>query len=114
MTRVESGPRRTVIVTGASRGFGAGIVRGFLQRGYNVVANARRMTGSAEIAASDRVALVDGNIGDPRTATRVMEAALSRFGSVDALVNNAGIFLVKPFTDYTPEDFQMLVETNLE
>jgi NAD(P)-dependent dehydrogenase (short-subunit alcohol dehydrogenase family) len=101
-------------VTGASRGFGAGIVNGFLERGYNVVANARKMTESTEIAASERVALVDGHIGEPRTAARIVETALSRFESIDALVNNAGVFLIKPFTEYTPEDFKLLVATNVE
>jgi len=65
-------------------------------------------------AASERVALVDGHIGDPATAARIVETALSRFKSVDALVNNAGIFITKPFTDYTAEDFKSLVSTNLE
>jgi NAD(P)-dependent dehydrogenase (short-subunit alcohol dehydrogenase family) len=72
------------------------------------------VTQSAEVAASDRVALVDGHIGEPATAARVVETALARFRSVDALVNNAGIFFTKPFTDYTAEDFKSLVSTNLE
>jgi len=105
---------KTAIVTGASQGIGAGIVRAFVDRGYNVVANSRSVTRSAEVAASDRVALVDGHAGDPATAARVVETAVSRFGSVDVLVNNAGIFFTKPFTDYTPEDFRALVATNLE
>jgi NAD(P)-dependent dehydrogenase (short-subunit alcohol dehydrogenase family) len=78
------------------------------------VANSRKVTQSTEIAASDHVALVDGHIGEPATATRIVETALSRFKSVDALVNNAGVFLTKPFTDYTPEDFRALVSTNVE
>src|SRR5262245_47509378 len=105
---------RTAIVTGASQGIGAGIVNGFLQRGYNVVANSRQVTKSTAVAASDRVALVDGHIGEPATAAKVVETALSRFKSIDALVNNAGIFFTKPFTDYTAEDFKSLVSTNLE
>jgi len=109
-----SGPRKTAIVTGASQGIGAGIVKGFVARGFNVVANSRKMTQSTEIAASDSVALVDGNIGEPATAARIVETALSRFKSIDALVNNAGIFFTKPFTDYTPEDFKSLVSTNVE
>src|SRR5262249_6797278 len=67
-----------------------------------------------EVAASDHVALVDGHIGEPATAARIVETALSRFRSIDALVNNAGIFFTKPFTDYTAEDFRSLVSTNLE
>src|SRR5271155_1145261 len=109
-----SGPRKTAIVTGASQGIGAGIVKGFLERGFSVVANSRKMTQSTEVSASDRVALVDGHIGAPATAARIVETALSRFQSIDALVNNAGIFFTEPFTDYTAEDFRSLISTNLE
>jgi NAD(P)-dependent dehydrogenase (short-subunit alcohol dehydrogenase family) len=105
--------RKTAIVTGASQGIGAGIVKGFVERGFNVVANSLKVTQSTEVAASDRVALVEGDIGDPVTAARIVEVALSRFESIDVLVNNAGIFFTKPFTDYTPEDFKSLVSTNL-
>src|SRR6476659_3495735 len=106
-------PRKTAIVTGASQGIGAGIVKGFVERGFNVVANSRKMTQSAEVAASDRVALVDGHIGEPEIAANIVETALSRFKSIDVLVNNAGIFFTKPFTDYTAEDFKSLISTNL-
>ncbi|HEX6531790.1 MAG TPA: SDR family oxidoreductase, partial [Nitrospira sp.] len=106
--------QKTVIVTGASQGIGAGIVRAFVERGFNVVANSRNMTRSIEVTASDQVALVDGHIGEPGTAIRIVETALSRFNSIDVLVNNAGIFITKPFTDYTAEDFRSLVSTNLE
>jgi NAD(P)-dependent dehydrogenase (short-subunit alcohol dehydrogenase family) len=109
-----SSQRKTAIVTGASQGIGAGIVKAFVERGFNVVANSRKVTQSTEVAASDRVALVDGDIGQPATAARVVETALSRFKSIDVLVNNAGIFFTKPFTDYSAEDFQSLVSTNLE
>jgi NAD(P)-dependent dehydrogenase (short-subunit alcohol dehydrogenase family) len=109
-----SSPRKTAIVTGASQGIGAGIARAFLERGFNVVANSRRMTQSTEIAASDHVALVDGHIGEPATAARIVEMAVSRFKSIDALVNNAGIFFTKPFTDYTADDLKSLVSTNVE
>ncbi|HEY0468509.1 MAG TPA: SDR family oxidoreductase, partial [Polyangiaceae bacterium] len=109
-----SASRKTAIVTGASRGFGAGIVNGFVGRGFNVVANARRISESSEIAASERVALVDGHIGEPETAARIVETALTRFESIDALVNNAGLFLVRPFTEYTREDLKLLVSTNVE
>jgi len=109
-----SNTRKTVIVTGASQGIGAGIVRAFVARGDNVVATSRKVTQSTEVAASDRVALVDGEIGEPTTAAKVVETALSRFRSIEALVNNAGIFFTKPFTDYTVEDFRSLVSTNLE
>lgn len=106
--------RKTVIVTGASQGIGAGIVKAFVQRGFNVVANSRNVSRSVEVAASDRVALVDGHIGEPATAARVVETALSRFKSIDALVNCAGIFFTKPFTDYTADDLKSLVATNVE
>src|SRR5437764_12341226 len=109
-----SSQRKTAIVTGASQGIGAGIVKGFVERGFNVVANSRRVTQSTEVAASNRVALVDGDIGAPATAAKIVETALSRFQSIDVLVNNAGIFFTKPFTDYTAADFQALVATNLE
>jgi NAD(P)-dependent dehydrogenase (short-subunit alcohol dehydrogenase family) len=106
--------RKTAIVTGASQGIGAGIVTAFAQQGFNVVANSRKVTQSTEVAASNDVALVDGHIGETSTAARIVETALSRFHSIDVLVNNAGIFFTKPFTDYTPEDFKSLVSTNLE
>jgi NAD(P)-dependent dehydrogenase (short-subunit alcohol dehydrogenase family) len=109
-----SGPRKTAIVTGASQGIGAGIVKGFVERGFNVVANSRKVTQSTEVAASTHVALVDGHIGEPATAAKIVETALSRFKSIDALVNNAGIFFTKPFTDYTAEDLKSLVSTNVE
>ena len=109
-----SGARNTAIVTGASQGIGAGIVKEFVERGYNVVANSRKITQSTEVAASEQVALVDGDIGEPATAAEIVETALSRFASIDALVNNAGIFFTKPFTDYTAEDLKSLVSTNLE
>src|SRR5262249_5150819 len=104
---------RTAIVTGASRGIGAGIVKGFVERGFNVVANSLKGTQSTEVGASGRVALGEGDIGDPVTAAKIVGAATSRFQSIDVLVNNAGIFFTKPFTDYTAEDFKSLVSTNL-
>jgi len=109
-----SGPRKTAIVTGASQGIGAGIVKGFVERGFNVVANSRKIAQSTEVAASEQVALVDGDIGEPATAAKIVDTALSRFKSIDVLVNNAGIFFSKPFTDYTAEDFKSLVSTNVE
>src|SRR5437667_1236225 len=109
-----SSPQKTAIVTGASQGIGAGIVKAFVEHGFNVVANSRKVTQSTEVAASSHVALVDGHIGEPATAAMIVETALSRFKSIDALVNNAGIFFTKPFTDYTAEDFKSLVSTNVE
>lgn len=105
---------KTVIVTGASQGIGAGVVQSFLDRGYNVVANSRNMTKSSAFMASAHLALVDGNIGEASVARKIVETAVHEFGAVDALVNNAGIFFAKGFTDYTAEDFEALSSTNLE
>ena len=105
--------RKTVIVTGASQGIGAGVVQAFLARGYDVVATARSATKSKELSASDHLALVDGDIGQFETAQKVAELAIEKFGSIDAVVANAGIFVVKPFTEYTADDFRALVSTNL-
>ena len=104
---------KTVIVTGASQGIGAGTVKAFLARGYNVVGTARNATRSKQLPASDRLALLDGDIGRFETAEKVAALAVERFGSIDAVVANAGIFIVKPFTEYTADDFQALVATNL-
>lgn len=105
---------RTAIVTGASQGIGAAIANELVRRGMNVVASSRNVSRSTEIVASDRVARVDGNIGDPATAARIVSTALAQFGSIDALVNNAGILILKPFTDYTADDVNSLVSTNVE
>src|SRR6185295_9272835 len=101
--------QKTAIVTGASRGIGAGLVEAFLKRGYNVVANSRTITKTNPFEPSPNLALVDGDIGDPGTAARIVNTAVSRFGGVDVLINNAGILIAKPFTDYTPQDFDALV-----
>ena len=100
-------------MTGASQGIGAGIVKAFVARGFNVVASSRKMTQSTEVEASYHVARVDGDIGEPATAAKIVETAVSRFRVIDVLVNNAGIYFNKPFTDYTVEDFKSLVSTNL-
>src|ERR1700734_2874072 len=108
-----TGKQKTVIVTGASQGIGAGVAQSFLDRGYIVVANARNITKANPFAASANVALVDGDIGDPRTAAKIVDAAVSRFGRIDVLINNAGVFIPKPFTEYTTEDFNTLVSITL-
>ncbi len=105
--------RKTVIVTGASQGIGASVVRAFLARGYDVVGTARSATKSKELSASDHLALIDGDIGQFETAQKVAELAIKKFGSIDAVVANAGIFVVKPFTEYTADDLRALVSTNL-
>ena len=106
--------RKTVIVTGASQGIGAAVANLFIDRGYNVVANSRRITQKNELQRSDNLALVDGDIAHAATAEKIVATAVKRFGSVDALVNNAGIFFTKPFTDYTIDDFRALSATNLD
>jgi NAD(P)-dependent dehydrogenase (short-subunit alcohol dehydrogenase family) len=93
---------KTVIVTGGSQGVGSGCVKAFLDRDYNAVATSRNVTKSKELPSSPKLALVDGDIGDATTAARVAQTAISTFGSIDALVNNAGIFFTKPFIDWFP------------
>src|SRR6202020_2778079 len=106
--------RKTAIVTGASQGIGAAVVRAFLERGYNVVGTSRNATKSAELKPSGKLMLVDGDIGQAATAQKVVDTAVQKFGSIDVVVNNAGIFSAKPFTDYSADDFRALVSTNLE
>jgi len=103
----------TVIVTGASQGIGAAIVQAFLERGYNVVATSRNIS-KAGTAPSAKLALVDGDVGLPETAEAVKKTAIEKFGAIDHLVNNAGIYFSKPFTEYTAEDLHAFVSTNLD
>src|SRR5208282_3179184 len=103
---------KTMIVTGAAQGIGAGVTNAFLERGYNVVANSLNITVST-FAATDRLAVVPGDIGDPATAREIASAAIKAFGSIDGVVNNAGVFFTKPFTEYTTQDFEKLSGTNL-
>lgn len=102
--------KKTAIVTGASGGIGGGLVEGFLKAGYNVVATSREV---GPLIASPGLVTVAGDIGKQETAASVVEAAIRHFGSVDVLVNNAGIYLTKPFTEFTIEDFNALVSINL-
>jgi NAD(P)-dependent dehydrogenase (short-subunit alcohol dehydrogenase family) len=103
--------RKTAIVTGAQQGIGAGVVKSFLQRGYNVVGTSLKATQS--LTASASLVLVDGDISQQETAAKTVEAAIQRFGGVHVLVNNAGIFFAKPFTEFTTEEFHALVAVNL-
>jgi NAD(P)-dependent dehydrogenase (short-subunit alcohol dehydrogenase family) len=102
---------KTAIVTGASQGIGAGLVEDFLKEGYNVVATSRNA--SRSLTASPSLVPADGDIGKQDTAAKAVEAAIKHFRTIDVLVNNAGIFRTKPFTDFTTEDFNALVSTNL-
>ena len=104
---------QTAIVTGASSGMGLGITRALLEHGYRVVGNSRTISKSKELKASDHLVLVDGDIGKQDTAMKVAEAAIREFGRIDLLVNSAGIYLSKPFTDYTPADFERMIGTNV-
>ena len=102
---------KTAIITGASGGIGAGLVEGFLRERYNVVATSRDT--NRKLTASGGLIVLEGDIGKQETAVQAVEAAINNFGTVDVLVNNAGIFLTKAFTDFTTEDFDALVSTNL-
>jgi NAD(P)-dependent dehydrogenase (short-subunit alcohol dehydrogenase family) len=103
--------KKTAIVTGAQQGIGAGLVEGFLKDDYNVVATSRKA--SQSLTTSTQLIIIDGDIRDQETATRVVSAAIGHFGTIDALANNAGIFYSKPFTEFTTEDFNALVSVNL-
>jgi NAD(P)-dependent dehydrogenase (short-subunit alcohol dehydrogenase family) len=104
--------RKTAIVTGASRGIGAGLVSSLLQRGYCVVANSRNITSVNPTSA--KLALVAGDIADPSTAAKIAAAAVSQFGRIDVLVNSAGLNVRTDFTDYTPADLRSLVAVNIQ
>ncbi|GEC56738.1 NAD(P)-dependent dehydrogenase (short-subunit alcohol dehydrogenase family) [Bradyrhizobium japonicum] len=101
--------QKVAIVTGASQGLGEAIVKGYRDRNWRVVANSRSIKPSTD---SD-VLTVAGDIGDREVADRIVKQALGRFGRIDTLVNNAGIFLAKPFTDYTDQDYAQVLATNL-
>jgi NAD(P)-dependent dehydrogenase (short-subunit alcohol dehydrogenase family) len=100
---------KVAVVTGASRGLGEGIVRGFRDQGYRVVGTSR----SIEPSDDPDYLTIAGDIGDPATGKKVIEEALSRFGRVDTLVNNAGIFIANEFTKYTDKQYRELLSTNL-
>jgi NAD(P)-dependent dehydrogenase (short-subunit alcohol dehydrogenase family) len=104
-----SNEQKVAIVTGASQGIGAALVEAYRDRNYRVVATSRSIKPSSD----SEVLAVPGDIGEAATAGRVVAEALARFGRIDTLVNNAGIFIAKPFTDYTVEDFQSKIATNL-
>ncbi|MGX1175256.1 SDR family NAD(P)-dependent oxidoreductase [Pseudomonas sp. R151218B TE3479] len=109
---------KTVIITGASSGIGLGLVKAFLARGYNVVGNARSPSGldaaAAQLGHPAGFMGVAGDIADPATSTALVAQAVEAFGAVDGLVNNAGFFLPKPFVEYSPQDLDALLDTNLK
>jgi NAD(P)-dependent dehydrogenase (short-subunit alcohol dehydrogenase family) len=100
---------KVALITGASQGIGAGLVEGFLDRGYRVVANSRTIRPSE----NPDLLTISGDIADPATAERIVAAAVDRFGRIDTLVNNAGIFIAKPFVDYSEADFAAVLSVNL-
>lgn len=101
------------IVTGASSGIGFGVTQALLEHGYQVVANSRTISKSKDLNPSLDLILVDGDIGKKETAIQVADAAVRKFGHIDLLVNSAGIYIPKPFTEYTPEDFETMISTNI-
>jgi NAD(P)-dependent dehydrogenase (short-subunit alcohol dehydrogenase family) len=101
------------IVTGASSGIGLGVTQALLEGGWRVVATSRTISKSKELKPSPDLVLVDGDLSKKETAVQVVEAALQHFGRIDLLVNNAGIFLPKAFTDYTQEDYELVMNTNV-
>jgi NAD(P)-dependent dehydrogenase (short-subunit alcohol dehydrogenase family) len=101
--------QKVAIITGASQGIGSALVRAFRDRNYRVVANSRNIKPSSD----PDILAVPGDIADPKTSQRIVSEALDRFGRIDTLVNNAGIFVARPFTDYTEEDYHLVLAINL-
>ena len=101
--------RKVAVITGASRGIGAALVQAYRDRNYHVVATAR----SLEPSSDDEVLTVRGDIADRKTAERAISQGVARFGRIDTLVNNAGIFIAKPFTQYTEADYAAILGVNL-
>jgi NAD(P)-dependent dehydrogenase (short-subunit alcohol dehydrogenase family) len=107
---MSADPRKVAIITGASQGIGAGLVSAYRGCGYAVVAVARSMPGSDD----EDFLPVEGDVADPDTARRAVDAGLDRFGRIDTLINNAGIYIGKPFSDYTLDDYRAITAVNLD
>jgi NAD(P)-dependent dehydrogenase (short-subunit alcohol dehydrogenase family) len=105
--------KQVAIVTGASSGMGLGITQALLEHGYRVVANSRNISKSKDLKPSSDLILVDGDIGKIDSAIKVADAAIKHFDRIDLLVNAAGVYIPKPFTDYTPADFELMIGTNV-
>jgi NAD(P)-dependent dehydrogenase (short-subunit alcohol dehydrogenase family) len=110
---MKSTQQPVAIVTGASSGIGLGLTHALLERGYRVIANSRSISRSKVLKSSEDLVLVDGDVGKKEIAIKVVETALNHFGRVDLLVNNAGIFIPKAFTDYTEDDYHLVMNTNV-
>ena len=101
--------RRVAVITGASRGIGSALVSAYRGRGWAVVANARTI----EVSEDPEIVTVNGDVSDPRTADHIIREGISHFGRIDTLVNDAGVFITKPFTEYTARDYATIVGVNL-
>jgi NAD(P)-dependent dehydrogenase (short-subunit alcohol dehydrogenase family) len=101
------------IITGASSGIGLGLTQALFERGYRVVANSRSISRSKDLKSAEDLVLVDGDVGKKEIAVKVVETALKHFRRIDLLVNNAGIFLPKAFIDYSEEDYNLVMNTNV-
>src|SRR6201993_1295853 len=110
---MDQAETQTAIVTGASSGIGVGVTQALLERGWQVVATSRAISNSKELKPSPNLVLVDGDAGKKETAVKVVSTALKHFGRIDLLVNNAGIYIPKAFTDYTEEDYNLVMNTNV-
>jgi NAD(P)-dependent dehydrogenase (short-subunit alcohol dehydrogenase family) len=106
---MEHSTDRVAIITGASRGIGAGLAEAYRKIGYHVIANSRTI----EESSHPEILTVAGDIANPATAERLVAVAVSRFGRVDTVINNAGVFVPKPFTNYTPEDYASIASVNV-
>ncbi len=110
---MDTNNKPVAIVTGASSGIGLGITQALLENGYHVVANSRTISKSKDLKPSEDLVLVDGDISKKEAAIKVVDAAVRHFDRIDLLVNCAGIYMPKPFTEYTSEDFEMMIGTNI-
>ena len=110
---MEKKQQPVAIVTGASSGIGLGVTQALLERGWRIVGTSRTISKSKDLKPSPDLVLVDGEVSKKETAVKVVEAALKHFGRIDLLVNNAGIFIPKAFTDYTEEDYNLVMNTNV-
>ena len=104
--------KKVAVITGASQGIGASLVQGFRDIGYDIIANSRSI-GASDIAHDPAILVIDGDISRPDTAERIVSGAIERFGRIDTLINNAGVFIPKPFIDYSEADFAAMIAVNL-